>query len=114
MGEREPVADGRPEVSVTAGESGAVIVLCGETDAACNAQLSALLVGQLSRGIRQLTVDVSGLRGADPGTVRALVLAALTLQDRGGSLVLLRPQEPLAGVLALTGAERLFTIWEPA
>jgi anti-anti-sigma factor len=55
-------------------------------------------------------VDVSGLRFADSMAVRALVLAALTLKDRGGSLVLLCPQEPVARVLALTGAEHVFTI----
>ena len=104
------MAEGMLEVSVAAGESGPVIMLCGETDAGSKAQLSALLARQLAGGTRHLTVDVSGLRSADPAGLRALVLAAVLLKDRGGSLVLLRPQEPVARALALTGAGHMFTI----
>ena len=52
--------------SVAAGESGPVIMLCGEAGPGSKAQLSALLARQLAGGTRQLTVDVSGLRFADP------------------------------------------------
>jgi anti-anti-sigma factor len=100
------------EVSVAAGESGPVLMLSGETGPGSKAQLSALLARQLAGGTRHLTVDVSGLRFADPAGLRALVLAAVLLKDRGGSLVLLRPQEPVARALALTGAGHMFTIRE--
>lgn len=95
---------------VAAGESGPVIVLFGEADLTTVAQLSALITAQLAGGTRQLTIDVSGLWFADSATIRTLMLAARTLRDRGGSLVLLRPQQSVARMLALTGAEQMFTI----
>ena len=95
---------------VAAGESGPVIVLSGEADLTTVAQMSALITAQLARGTRQLTIDVSELWFADSASIRTLVLAARTLRERGGDLVLLRPQRPVARVLALTGAEQMFTI----
>jgi anti-anti-sigma factor len=98
------------EASVADGESGPVITLAGEADTTSVAQLSALITVQLSSGTRHLTIDVSGLSFADSATIQALVLAAKTLKERGGTLVLLRPQPTVARVLALTGAEQVFTI----
>jgi anti-anti-sigma factor len=95
---------------VAAGESGPVIVLSGEADLTTVAQLSALITAQLAGGTRQLTIDVSGLWFADSATIQTLLLAARTPRDGGGSLVLLRPQRSVARVLALTGAEQMFTI----
>jgi anti-anti-sigma factor len=89
---------------VAAGESGPVIVLSGEADLTTVAQLSALITAQLARGTRQLTIDVSELWFADSATRRTLVLAARTLRERGGSLVLLRPRRPVARVQAHKGA----------
>ena len=87
-----------------------MIVLSGEADLTCSGQLGTLISVQLSSGIRQLTVDVSGLRFADSATIRTLALAARTLKQRGGSMILLRPRQTVARVLALTGAEQMFTI----
>jgi anti-sigma B factor antagonist len=95
---------------VAAGESGPVIVLSGEADLTGVAQLSALITAQLAGGTRQLTIDVSGLWFADSATVQALLRAARTLKQRGGTLVLLHPQRPVTRVLALTGADQMFTI----
>jgi anti-anti-sigma regulatory factor len=39
-----------------------------------------------------------------------LVLAARTLRQRGGALVLLRPQGALARMLEIMGADQLLTI----
>src|SRR5215472_2078795 len=102
--------DGMLRASVAAGVSGPVVILSGETDLTSTAQLSALITAQLSGGTRQLTVDVSGLRFADTASIRTLALAARTLKERGGSLVLLRPQPPLARMLDLLGAAQMFTI----
>jgi anti-anti-sigma factor len=112
---RMPDGDGAPQQStlsawVTAGQLGPVLVLSGEADVTCTEQLSALLTAQLSLGTQQLTVDLSRLRFADSATIRALVMTARRLGERGGNLVLLRPQQPVARVLALTGAEQLFVI----
>jgi anti-sigma B factor antagonist len=103
---------GMLKARVAAGESGPVIVLSGEADLTTAAQLSALITAQLAGGTRQLTIDVSDLWFADSASIRTLLLAARTLRERGGSLVLLRPQKPVARVLELTGAEQMFTIRE--
>jgi stage II sporulation protein AA (anti-sigma F factor antagonist) len=87
-----------------------VIALFGETDMTTVAQLSELVTGQLADGTRHLTIDASGLSFADSASVRVLVLAARTLQKRGGGLVLLRPQTGLARVLELMGAGQAITI----
>ena len=98
------------QASVAAWESGPVIMLTGEADLTCAGQLSALISGQLTRGTRQLTIDVSGLRFADSASIRALVLAARKLRERSGSLVLLRPQPPVARMLELLGADQAITV----
>jgi anti-sigma B factor antagonist len=87
-----------------------VIALAGEADLTCVGQLSALITGQLAGGTRRLTIDMAGLRFADSASIRALVLAARTLKERGGSLVLLRPQPPVGRMLTLTGADQVITI----
>ena len=97
--------------SVSAGESGPVITLSGETDLTTVAELSELVTAQLSGGTRHLTVDASGLSFADSASVRVLVLAARTLRQRGGDLVLLRPQQALTRMLDITGADQMITIW---
>jgi anti-anti-sigma factor len=98
---------------VATGESGPVIVLSGEADLTSAGRLNALITAQLSEGTPQLTIDVSALRFADSATIRTLVLAARTLRQRGGGLVLLHPQQAVARVLALTGAQQMFTIPGP-
>jgi anti-sigma B factor antagonist len=89
-----------------------VVVLSGEADVMSAGRLSEVLTGQLSGGTRQLIIDVSGLRFVDSASVRALVLAGKTLRDRGGTLVLVRPQPPVARVLELTGADTLLAVRE--
>src|SRR5919108_2822326 len=96
--------------SVAAGVCGPVVVLSGEADLTSSGQLSAVITAQLSAGTRHLTVDVSGLRFADTASIRTLVLAARTLKERGGGLVLLRPPETVSRVLDLLGAAQMFTI----
>jgi anti-sigma B factor antagonist len=102
--------EGMLQASVEAGESGPVIVLAGEMDLTCAEQLDALITGQLAGGTRQLAIDVSGLRFADSASIRTLVLAARTLKERNGSLVLVDPQRSVARVLALLGADQMITI----
>ena len=85
-------------------------MLSGEADLTTVGQLSTLITAQLNGGTRQLTIDLSDLRFADSATIRTLVLAARTLKDTGGSLVLLRPQHAVAKVLTLTGADQVFTM----
>jgi anti-anti-sigma factor len=96
--------------SVAAGESGPVIVLSGEADLTTVAQLSDLVTGQLSSGTLYLMIDAAGLRFADSASIRVLLLAARTLKERGGGLVLLHPQRPITRMLTLLGADGMITI----
>ena len=82
----------------------------GETDVTTVAELSELVTAQLSGGTLHLTIDASGLRFADSASVRVLALAAMTLQHRGGGLVLLRPQHVIARMLEIMGADQMITI----
>jgi anti-anti-sigma factor len=98
------------DVSVSAGESGPVIVLSGEADYQGVAQLSAALTAQLAAGTTRLLVDVSGLRFADSTSVRALVLTAKALRERDGTLTLVRPQPSVLRVLELMGADQVLAV----
>jgi anti-anti-sigma factor len=104
------VADRMLELSVTDGDWCPVITLVGQADQTTVAPLGELLTAQLSRGMARLVVDAAQLSFADSMAVRTLVLAALTLKDRGGGLVLLHPQRPVVRMLALVGADRVITV----
>lgn len=95
------------EISAADDESGAVVILSGEADATNVAELSAALTAQLAAGPSRLTVDVSGLRSADPAAIRAVVLAGLLLKDHGGQLRLVHPQPAVAQALNLLGVGQL-------
>jgi anti-sigma B factor antagonist len=96
--------------SVSAGESGPVIMLSGEVDLSSVAELSELVTAQLSGGTLHLTIDVSGLTFADSASVRVLMLAAATLRKRGGGLVLLRPQRALSRLMEIMDASQVIVI----
>ncbi len=98
------------EITVAAGDSGPVIMLSGEADIQGSGELSAVLAAQLATGAVRLLVEASELRFADSTSVRALVLAARTLRERGGELVLVRPQPPVARVLELMGADQMMLV----
>ena len=96
--------------SVSAGESGPVIMLSGDVDLSSVAELSDLVTAQLSGGTLHLTIDVSGLTFADSASVRVLMLAAATLRKRGGGLVLLRPQPALSRLMEIMDAGQVIMI----
>jgi anti-anti-sigma factor len=55
-------------------------------------------------------VDAAELTFADSMAIQTLVVAALTLKDRGDRMILLRPQPPVARILALIGADQVITV----
>ena len=91
-------------------ESGPVITLSGETDLVSVARLSALISG----ATLELTLDAPGLSFADTASIRTLMLAARTLKERGGRLVLLHPRRSVAwearGVWLPGGPDRLLGV----
>ena len=100
-----PCAVSTLRASVSAGESGPVITLSGEADITTAAELSELITGQLAAETHHLTVDAAGLDFADTAAIRVFLLAARTLRQRGGDLVLLRPQRTLVRVLDILGVD---------
>lgn len=98
------------KASAAAGESGPIVTLSGEADWESADQLNELMIAQLSGGAKQLLVDVSGLRFADSASVRVLALTGRALKQRGGTLVLMRPQPAVARVLELMGADQLLVV----
>jgi anti-sigma B factor antagonist len=97
-------------ISVADEVSGPVLIFEGEADLTSAAQLSAILSARLSDGTRQLTIDISGLCFADAASIRVLVLTAKSLIERGGGLVLRRPQAQVARMLELLGADQVMTV----
>jgi len=98
--------------SVSAGEYGPLITLSGEADVTTAAELGELMTVQLAGGTRHLAIDAAGLAFADSASIHVLLTAARTLKERGGGLLLMRPQRPVATVLHLTGASKLIIIRE--
>lgn len=98
------------QASVTAGQAGPLIVLTGELDVTTADELSELIAGQLAGGTLHLTIDVAGLDFVDTAGVRVFLLADKTLRQRGGRLVLLRPQRALARVLEILRVDEVLTI----
>ena len=86
------------------------IRLIGEVDITNAAELSELVTGQLTGDTLHLTIDVGGVEFADTAGIRVFVPAAKRLRQRGGGLVLLRPQRALARVLEILGAGDVITI----
>ena len=98
--------------SASAGADGFVVVLSGEADTTTAALLRETLATQLGTGARLVTVDASGLSFLDSASLRVLVLAARALRGRHGRLVLARPQQAVARLLEITGADRLLEVQE--
>jgi anti-sigma B factor antagonist len=97
-------------IAVESLQSGVVIRLSGETDLSTVGQLRDALDGQISGGVRQLTIDLSGLRFADSGSIRALTDAHLALKAQGGTLELIDPQPNVARILVLLGIDQVLTV----
>ena len=104
------MGQGRLKASVTDGRSGPVITLSGEADLVSADELSELIAGQLADGTQELTIDAAGLRFADTSSIRALILAARTLNERDARLVLMHPQRTVTRILAILGVDEMFTI----
>ena len=98
------------EVSVEAGDLGPVIVLAGDADGSPAMELGETVTAQVSPRTTHLTIDVTNLRSLDPATAQTLMMAALIVMVRGGSTVLVNPQEPVLKMLSHTRTAEMFTI----
>jgi anti-sigma B factor antagonist len=90
--------------------AGTVIVLEGEADVLSSGLLVEALMQQLAPGVVKLIVDVSKLAYMDSMALRAVVMAARVLRNRGGKLILLRPRTALRRMLAITGSDTFLLV----
>lgn len=97
-------------ISVESTQFSVVIRLSGEADLSTLEQLRDALNDQISGGAQELTIDLSGLRFADSGSIRALTDAYLALRAQGGTLELVHPQPNVARVLVLLGIDQVLTV----
>jgi anti-anti-sigma factor len=98
------------EIAVAAGDAGPVVKLSGECDITVAGQLREALQAQITRGARQVTVDLSQLRFADSASVHVLLDAHQALTDTNGFLQLAFPQPAVAMVLGLLGVDQVLTV----
>jgi len=90
--------------------AGIVVVLAGQADVLDSGRLVEALMQRLPMGVTKLIVDVAQLAYMDSMAMRALMMAARVLRNRGGKLTLLQPREAVRRVLQITGADTLMLI----
>lgn len=98
-------------VSVTSGDSHTVVVLAGESDVYTYDQLRSALETAAGTGAALLIVDLSGLEFMDSTGVQVLLDIRVMMSDRGGKLALAGPQNTVARVLNLVGADQLIPVY---
>jgi anti-sigma B factor antagonist len=89
---------------------GTIVELAGQADVTSSGRLVEALCGQLPPGTVKLIVDVSQLAYMDSMALRALVVAAKVLKNRGGLLTVLHPRDAVRRTLAPTEADQLILI----
>lgn len=97
-------------IAVAEGGCGTVLALSGEADMTTAAELAAALTAQVDAGVRQLNLDLSGLRFADSATIGVLISAGRALREHGGTLTISRPQPAVARTLSLLGVDRVIPV----
>lgn len=90
--------------------AGTIIELSGQADVTNSGRLVEALCTQLPPGAVRLVLDVSQLAYMDSMALRALVVAAKVLKNRGGQLTVLHPREAVRRMLSLTGVDTLVLI----
>ena len=98
-------------VSVSGGDSYIVVTLAGESDVYTYDQLRGALEAETARGAALLVVDLAGLEFMDSTGVQVLLDIRVLMNSRGGKLVLARPQNTVARVLNLVGADQLIPVY---
>jgi anti-sigma B factor antagonist len=91
-------------------DRGAVVTVLGELDLATAPRLRQELVRLVERGVRLVTVDMSGLRFIDSTGLGVLVSALKRLRSYGGDLILRSPDQRALRSLTISGLLGMFTV----
>ena len=100
------------KISVTAGPAHTLVTVAGECDLNTGRQLRDVLTSEVSRGVRRLILDLSGLTFMDSTGMQVLLSIRTVLTVRGGTLALVSPQPVVARILELTGADQVIPIFD--
>ena len=98
-------------VSVSGGDAYTVVALAGESDVYTYDQLRSALEAEATRGVPLRSVDLSALEFMDSSGVQVLLDIRVMMNDRGGKLALAGPQNTVARVLNLVGADQLIPVY---
>lgn len=98
-------------VSVSGGDAYTVVALAGESDVYTYDQLRSALEAVATKGVPLLIVDLSALEFMDSTGVQVLLDIRVMMNDRGGKLALAGPQNTVARVLNLVGADQLIPVY---
>lgn len=99
-------------VSVRSGDSYTVIALAGESDVYTYDQLRGALETEVAKGVALLIVDLAGLEFMDSTGVQVLLDMRVMMDNQGGKLALASPQNTVARVLSLIGADQLIPVYD--
>jgi|ERR1017187_370150 anti-sigma B factor antagonist len=86
-----------------------VVSLTGEADASCR-ELAPALAALAAERPALLIVDLSGLRFIDSWALHTVLRTARDLRKAGSAVALAGPQAPVARILELAGADRVFPV----
>ena len=78
----------------------------GELDLATVPQLEQEVMTMLSRDLRDVVIDLSGLTFMDSSALRLFLMLNQRAADDGWRLGLVNPSEQVRSVLSITGAEQ--------
>jgi anti-sigma B factor antagonist len=96
------------EIDSSGDEAG--VRLIGELDMAATLQLEPEIDRLLDSGTRKLSFDLSGLEFIDSTGFSLLVAVTERTRATGAELVLLRPSEPVARAMRVTGLDAVLPL----
>jgi anti-sigma B factor antagonist len=93
------------------GESTYVIALTGEVDLYTAPEFKQQLLEAISKGARNVVVDLSGTTFIDSTTLGVLVGGVKRLRGQDGQLSLVCSDRNIAKIFEITGLDRVFQIY---
>ena len=98
------------EIGVVRESDHCVVSPQGEVDVYSSPRLKETLAALIDEGFSQLMVDLSGVGFMDSSGLGAMVSGLRRAKERGGSIVVVGPQEPILKVFRITGLDKAFPI----
>lgn len=102
-----------PELSLQSRSEGgwSVLDVAGEVDLATAPQLRDRLNGLIEEGTDRVVINLEGVSFMDSTGVSVLVGALNNVRERGGTLAIAAPADPVRKVLHLVGLESQLAIY---